>query len=772
MRDYKHAHLELEVGKLGVESVKELEVFNGGYAAAIKNDVIDVYKVNLLANQHCAEDIDKAIAKNGNIMAYDKKTQAKLFTRAYEAIAEVYGNERIATVLCLNIEAREKMPSFENFSQGAKEWGELRQTDGLSISDNPLLLGSSYRPPLMVTNTDVLENFVEIAIQKEAQQQQREGRLNRSEEINPKKEAFLSAVLDKEPAIIPNTDDVVKLMAVKEIVASMTIPEMMKSLEQQLMNYDIEALQAVYPNAFKDKEPDRSVIAEKIVYEIKERSPIPTEEYTEVFNEVFNQKIVEPITGDDLSAFERDDGDYSHYDEFDGINQPPNPYEGDLTVTVGNLSVENVSDKYVENLKTMFIYNGVRTFSVDDETPGEVRFDIRSANLYGTTQQEADNMAVGYAKALFKSWNDSVDVPYVYNDIAAPATEIGNRTFEDIITDINSVFGESYNIEDTKNTVLMESYTGGWQLKETLSDDITKKAKGNYIKADELVAELVNWVSKVENITVHNQEEFDNIPQDFDGRIIIENTSETPIEVADKTVFIVTDDLHTENIHVNAFNSFVVAGEGVNTHVLDCTVYAEAYGSITAHGDSEIHSGHKTAVEAHDNTNVTATESNIVLYDKSTASATLCSIEANDYSRVFSYDNEIVLNDESTADGTFTKVTDNRTLEVQKEKEMMFDERGLREAKENSALDNKTMEYGFEVPKPVLPPSTAQENTGFDKFTEPLENGKEKMRENPPGFKKSLTLKERLEEKNKKAKEINAKENSTKKNKERDDISH
>jgi hypothetical protein len=80
--------------------------------------------------------------------------------------------------------------------------------------------------------------------------------------------------------------------------------------------------------------------------------------------------------------------------------------------------------------------------------------------------------------------------------------------------------------------------------------------------------------------------------------------------------------------------------------------------------------------------------------------------------------------------------------------------------------------FAFEVPKPVLPSSTAQENTGFDKFTEPLENGKEKMRENPPGFKKSLTLKERLEEKNKIAKELNAKENGTKKNKERDDISH
>ena len=495
MRDYKHAHLELEVSKLGIESVKELEVFNGGYAAAIKDDKIDIYKVNLLANQHCAEDIDKAIAKNGNIMAYDKKTQAKLFNRAYEAIAEVYGNERIATVLSMNIEARDKIPSYENFSQGAKEWGELRQTEGVSISDNPLLLGSNYRPPLMITNTNILENFVEIAIEKETQQKQIEGRLNRSEEISPKKETFLSAVLDKESAMIPQTEDVVKIMAVKEIVAGMTTPEMMKMLEQQLLSYDIEALQAVYPHAFKDKEPDRSVIAEKIVYEIKERSPIPTEEYREVFNEVFNQKIVEPITGDDLVAFERDDGDYSHYDEFDGINQTPNPYEGNLNVTIDNLTVEGVNEKYVENLKTMLIYNGVRNFTSNDDTPfmhngvGHIDIDVRSDSLYGSTQDEANKMAVGHAKALFKAWNDSVDVPYVYNDIAAPAPEVEKRTFRDIITDINDVFNETYDVEITKNHVLMESYTGGWQLKETLSDDITEKAKGNYIRVSPILEE-------------------------------------------------------------------------------------------------------------------------------------------------------------------------------------------------------------------------------------------------------------------------------------------
>jgi hypothetical protein len=145
-------------------------------------------------------------------------------------------------------------------------------------------------------------------------------------------------------------------------------------------------------------------------------------------------------------------------------------------------------------------------------------------------------------------------------------------------------------------------------------------------------------------------------------------------------------------------------------------VHTEAYGAVVGLGDSEIHSGHKTWVEARDNTSVTGIKSDIFAYDNATVTNLDGFIEANGNATVFAYDSEVVLNDNATIQGDTVSITDNRT----------------------AAIDTKTMEDGFEVPKPVLPPTSAQEATGVAQFTEPTENGKEKMRENPPPHKKNL----------------------------------
>jgi hypothetical protein len=553
--------------------------------------------VNLLANQHCAEDIDKAIAKNGNIMGYDKTTQGKLFNRAFETIAEVYGNERVATVLGINIEAREQTPNQERFSPEIKEWGEQFKVAGVSVTENPMLLESNYRPPLMLTNTEILTEFVKIAmkheitVEKEPPKQQKSGLEATDGEFEtitvdlPKETAkTLIAVnemgnQDVGMVEIPQTEDIVKILAVKEIVASMSTPDMMKMVEQQLMNYDLEALQAVYPHVFEDAEPDRSVIAEKIVSEIQDRSPITTEEYPEVFNEVFNQKIVEPITGNDYTVYEQDTGDYI------APENPANQYEGQLNVTVGNVLVEGVNEQYVNDLKSVLMYNGARNFTIDTDTAGEVKFDVRSDSLMGTTREEADKLAVGYAQAVTKSWNNSIDVAHVnIDEIARPAPEIPEppepppppRGFDEIVTALNEELGTDIDVTGVKNIVLSESYKkDDWTIKENVDLFLNEIPLRNYAAVTVLLDEMDNWLKNVESITVTNQAELESISKDTDMRVIIEGgTQEQPIEVANRLVFVENDNDNNITSHVKAVDSFVVMGVSASVIAQDSLVRA------------------------------------------------------------------------------------------------------------------------------------------------------------------------------------------------------
>ena len=273
MTDYRYAHLEFELGGLGLSSPKEPEVFHRGYDYAMNHEKMEEYKANLWVNQYCAEDIDTALA------AYPNDPQ-----QAYEKVAQIYGNERIATVLNVSIEAREQMPSFENFSQETLDWGKQYAITGASAPKYLLPLESSKRPPLLLTDTATLEKFVEIVRQNELAQ-------NR-EPIQAVPQEH-SQTLPQPPIIaapIPKTAEVVKFMAVKDIVANMPTPEMMKFIEQQLMNHDLDELQKVYPHVFPpvmDAEPERTARAEKIVAELAERSPITTADFPQVFDEVF-----------------------------------------------------------------------------------------------------------------------------------------------------------------------------------------------------------------------------------------------------------------------------------------------------------------------------------------------------------------------------------------------------------------------------------------------------------------------------------------------------
>ena len=420
MNDYRYAHLEFELGGLGLNSTKELAVYKGGYDTAFNNDEMDIYKVNLWANQYCAEDIDAALQ--------NVKTPQEM-EQAYNQVAEIYGNERVCSVLAVSIEAREQMQSFEKFSQGTRDWSKNYEMTGASAPEHLMFLEGNKRPPLLITDTATLENFIDIVRENEITQT-RENQPERETftvEISPEMQETIAAINEKikadeitineansgvslnengdlsitdgnkileNAAIIPPVEDVVKVMAVKDIVAQMPTPEMMKIVEAQLMTRSIDDLQAVYPHVFENAEPDRSVKAEKIVEELLERSPLTNEELPGVFNEVFNKKIVEPVTGEE------------------------NPYAGDLIVALdngknGEIVVKDVNEKYLEDLKTVFLYNGVRNFEADDIPAPDGVFEIRISGeeLPGLTQEESQNLAVGFAKSVFKNWNESLGIP-------------------------------------------------------------------------------------------------------------------------------------------------------------------------------------------------------------------------------------------------------------------------------------------------------------------------------------------------------------------------
>jgi hypothetical protein len=461
MNDYRYAHLEFELGGLGLESVKELEVFRQGYDTAMNHEKMDVYKANLWANQYCAEDIDAALAE------YPDNP-----TRAYAQVSEIYGNERIATVLNISIEAREQMPSYDNFSRETRDWGEQYKITGATAPKYLLPLESNKRPPLLITDTATLESFAEVVraneIAHERKQQVQLGENAgwlRAETPEPFQDLITTAA-------VPQTSEVVKIMAVREIVAKMPTPELMAMVEQQLMARGIDELQVVYPHVFAHAEPERSARAERIVTEIRARSPIANVDYPDVFNEVFNQKIAEPILNYDLSM---------------------------------------------------------------------------------------------------------------------PAVEL--RAFSDIIADINNAFGMSLDAESEKNVVLFETYQGGDSslLKGFESDS-------------RLIGELKSWIDNIENKIVRTQDEFDSVPQDFEGRIVIRGGEQAePIKVVAETAFVA--------------------------------------------GDS----------------NVVAYNSTVFAYDDSVISATLSTVTANDNAQVFSYESAVTLNGNAALTGDTARLIDNRT---------------------------------------------------------------------------------------------------------------
>ena len=401
--DYRYAHMEFELGGLGLNSPKELEVYKGGYDTAINNDEMNVYKVNLWANQYCAEDIDAALAKYPNDIS-----------RAYAEVAEIYGNERICTVLNISIEAREQMQSFEKFSQETRDWGKQYELTGASAPDYLLPLESSKRPPLLITDTAILEKFVEVTRENEINRNREKSSVvyetvRRDDEITLN-EANSGVSVDEKgdltvnderkilenTAIVPEVEDVVKAMAVKEIVAKMPTPEMMKMIENQLMEQPLEALQAVYPHVFDpDPNPERTARAERIIAGIEERSPITNEEYPAVFNEIFNKKIVEPLE-----------------------NTAENPLKGEFSVNLGayfadknNYYAEGISEKFVEDLQTVLVYNGVRNFDIQRDPDGNFDIKIIGEELAGLSENESQMLAAAHAKGVFKEWAESNDIP-------------------------------------------------------------------------------------------------------------------------------------------------------------------------------------------------------------------------------------------------------------------------------------------------------------------------------------------------------------------------
>jgi len=173
MTDHRYAHLDFLLGGLGLQSINEFGVYTGDYNKAVGDDEMAMYSLNQWANQYCAEDIDVAIAEvaaeygNINVDHLPEPIQKELLNKAYEKVANMYGNERICTVLAINAEAREKMGSFEKFSQETREWGKQYYYE-----DNTKPIAFSYlenanRPPLLVTNTAILEKFVEVARENE-----------------------------------------------------------------------------------------------------------------------------------------------------------------------------------------------------------------------------------------------------------------------------------------------------------------------------------------------------------------------------------------------------------------------------------------------------------------------------------------------------------------------------------------------------------------------------------------------------------------------------
>jgi hypothetical protein len=309
--DIRYAQLEFELGKLGLESVKDLEVMRLGYDYAFNNELMEEYKANLWANQYCAEDIDAAL-----VQFPDNPQQA------YNKVAKIYGNERVATVLNISIEARNLMPSFESFSQEINEWGERYKITGASAPKSLLPLESDKRPPLLLTDTVILEKFTEIVRANEIPFEHKKTKelMNLQEPLIIQNDVTLSEansgvgldssgnltainefnspiIADKKPQtgiIVPPKEEIVKVIAIKEIIAKMPTPEMLRMVEQVLMYKDIDELQQVYPHAFENAEPDRSEKAVKIIEELENRQPITIDEFPQIFDEVLVQKTAEP----------------------------------------------------------------------------------------------------------------------------------------------------------------------------------------------------------------------------------------------------------------------------------------------------------------------------------------------------------------------------------------------------------------------------------------------------------------------------------------------
>jgi len=609
--------------------MKDVEVYTGSYNEIENGEqLFGFYKANFKLNEYCARDIDAAITSNPQ----NPETAVNL-------VAEEYGIERVNAVLAMNVKAREQMTVYEDFQPEFAEWA----ADYKTMQQPPQSVYWGHdRPPLLATETADLEPFLQIAIDRENSLEksnkleftmenlteetidfgnfEREtptadtietpefsapvntdilldenGNLYSFNEKIPLEE-YLEEVSNR--AAIPQPEDVVKIMAVKEIVASMPTPEMMKIVEAQLMTQSLDDLQTVYPHVFENAEPERSVKAEKIVEEILERAPITNEQYPEVFNEVFNKKIVEPVTAGDINAWDMSEldlgeGKYDKIGDIHGYNADyANPHKGDLTVTIGNISVDNVSEKYIEDLQTVLTYNGVRNFEVDNNfiDDGSVTIFTHGDNLVGLSQEDSDKLAAGHAKSVFKNWNESIDIPVV---------------------------------------------------------DATERAETQREISD--------------NEIVRTQAELDGIPRDYDGKItIIGGTEERPIEANNRTIYVENDWENDTKTYVSADFCTVYAGDSVFVTAVDCNVEAEPYANIMAYGESEVYSSHKTWVEAFDNSKIEGVESNVIAKGNAIVTMSDGYVEANDNVKVFSYDSEVMLKGNAEVSGEVTKLTDNR----------------------------------------------------------------------------------------------------------------